>query len=117
MSREYEYIEVVSLEVYTEMSTLLIDLVDTFSQTSIVNRDNIVRGVKSEKKELVWRAAHALKSSSAALGAFKLSKIAAEIESIGKESDWMLLREKVSILISVQESSILELKDYCQRYR
>ncbi len=61
---------------------------------------DIQSGVDEEQSETIWRAAHALKSSSAQLGAKRVAHLAAETEQAGREKDLHAMAERVDHLES-----------------
>ncbi len=63
-------------------SELLIELVDLYIEDSTVRLAEVQGGFQEKDTEIVSRAVHALKSSSANMGAMELSQICADLEGI-----------------------------------
>ncbi len=94
----------------TDDPGLLLELVGLFLQEAPGYVDEIVAGFEGSDLERVRRASHALKSSSANMGASSLSTLARSIESSAKASDLDLLREQSSALGGVYRRTVEELK-------
>lgn len=64
-------------------SELLIELVDLYLEDSAVRMAEAQGGFQDQDPEQVSRAVHALKSSSANMGAIELSQLCANLEAVG----------------------------------
>ena len=64
-------------------SELIVELVDLYIQDSAVRMGEARKGFQSSDNGQVSRAVHALKSSSANMGAMELSELCAELEGLG----------------------------------
>jgi HPt (histidine-containing phosphotransfer) domain-containing protein len=65
----------------TEMPEVLVDLLDTYIEESSGLVSAIQEGIQSGDLDQVLRPAHSLKSSSASIGAMRLSKLSADLET------------------------------------
>jgi HPt (histidine-containing phosphotransfer) domain-containing protein len=65
----------------SEMPEVLVDLLDTYLEESSGLVDTIQKGTNSGDLTIVLRPAHSLKSSSASIGAMRLSKLCADLET------------------------------------
>ena len=63
----------------------ILDLVETFVSEGAVNLEGMVAAASSGDAAAIVRPAHTLKSSSASLGAMRLSAICRSIEAAGRE--------------------------------
>jgi HPt (histidine-containing phosphotransfer) domain-containing protein len=64
----------------------LIELVQTYAAEGAANMDALVAAARARDCDAIVRPAHTLKSTSASLGAMRLSAICREIEAAGRES-------------------------------
>ena len=72
---------------------------------------DIQQGAENEDAEAVWRSAHALKSSSAQLGAQYVAKIAKDIEMAGRADEMDAMSERVDHLESALHTALAALSD------
>jgi HPt (histidine-containing phosphotransfer) domain-containing protein len=63
----------------------IVDLVETYVEEGAANLDGMVAAAAAGDPEAIVRPAHTLKSSSASLGAMRLSAIARSVEEAGRE--------------------------------
>lgn len=68
-------------------SELIVELVDLYLEDSVVRVNEARDGFQASDAEQVSRAVHALKSSSANMGALELSQLCANLESIGTSEE------------------------------
>ena len=65
-------------------AAFIIDLVETYVEEGAANLDGMIAAVAAGDPEAIVRPAHTLKSSSASLGAMRLSAIARSVEEAGR---------------------------------
>jgi HPt (histidine-containing phosphotransfer) domain-containing protein len=63
----------------------IVDLVETYVEEGAANLDGLVAAAAAGDADAIVRPAHTLKSSSASLGAMRLSAIARAVEEAGRE--------------------------------
>ena len=90
---------------------LLLELVGLFLAEAPTYVEDILAGVEGDDLDRVRRASHALKSSSANMGAASLSTLARSIESSAKAADLDLLRDDTSALGGVYRRTVEALED------
>lgn len=74
--------------------------------------ENIKKGLDSSDKELFTRASHTLKSSSANIGAMRLSEMSKELEMMGKNSSFENARELIALTKQEFQQAKLALLKY-----
>ena len=75
----------------------LVELIDTYLEDAAVRLCELRRAFDAADIESLTREAHTLKSSSANVGAMKLSQLAKEIEAAGRAGDMTLVGDKVRL--------------------
>lgn len=82
------------------------DLVQTYLTEGAVNLEGMVAAAAVLDAAAVVRPAHTLKSSSASLGAMRLSGICRAIEEAGRAGDSASLREDVDLARSTWQATV-----------
>lgn len=86
------------------------ELIDAYLEDSPTLIDEMKTALQNNDAASFRRAAHSLKSSSASLGAMRLSEVSKELEMIGKSGDLNQVDGKIEDLIIIFEQVERELK-------
>jgi signal transduction histidine kinase/CheY-like chemotaxis protein len=70
-----------------QSESLIKNIVDLYLLRSPTLLDEIHQGIETNNSKKLFQAAHALKSSSASIGATRVSELAYEIEKLGRENE------------------------------
>ncbi|OQX96639.1 hypothetical protein B6I21_00445 [candidate division KSB1 bacterium 4572_119] len=84
-----------NLKSMDESGDFLVEMINTFFDETSLIIENMRKGLESNDKELFIRSAHSLKSSSANVGAMKLSELGKELEEIGNNGGFKNSSEKI----------------------
>ncbi len=63
---------------------MVVEIIDCYLEDAPILLDETTQAIEQEQAELLQQSAHSMKSSSAAVGATKLSQLCKELESIGR---------------------------------
>lgn len=89
---------------------VLLKIIDAYLENTPVIIEKVRQGIQLGDAETIFQAAHALKSSSASLGANDLADICRQLEAMGKEGNLLSAFEKMDILDFEYESACEALK-------
>jgi HPt (histidine-containing phosphotransfer) domain-containing protein len=89
----------------------ILDLVETYVTEGAVNLEGMHAAASALDAEAIVRPAHTLKSSSASLGAMRLSEICRAIEEAGRAGDAATLREDVDAARSAWDATLAAFTD------
>jgi HPt (histidine-containing phosphotransfer) domain-containing protein len=84
----------------------IVDLVETYVEEGAVNLDEMVAAAAASDPAAIVRPAHTLKSSSASLGAMRLSAIARAIEEAGRAGSADGLADDVALARSAWTATL-----------
>ncbi|EIJ41645.1 signal transduction histidine kinase [Beggiatoa alba B18LD] len=91
---------------------LLLELVETYLRDSQLLVENIQTYPEKQDLNIVERASHSLKSSSASLGAIELSEWCRQIEAHARQAETQALSEKVANLVAEYQQVKLVLERF-----
>lgn len=74
----------------------LVELIETYIEDAVTRLGELRRAFDSADIETVTREAHTLKSSSANVGAMKLSRLAKDVEAAGRSGDLSHVGEQIA---------------------
>ena len=84
----------------------MVDLVETYVAEGSANMDGLLAAATAQDCAAIIRPAHTLKSTSASLGAMRLSAICRAIEEAGRQSHPDTLREDAELARSTWEATL-----------
>jgi signal transduction histidine kinase/DNA-binding response OmpR family regulator len=93
-----------------QANSLIGNIVELYLQKSPALIDDIHHGVRQGDAEQLFRAAHALKSSSANIGAVRVSEVARQLEKLGRENLLEHVHPHLDVLIQNYEQASVMLK-------
>ena len=93
-----------------QANSLIGNIVELYLQKSPALIDDIHHGVRQGDAEQLFRAAHALKSSSANIGAVRVSEVARQLEKLGRENLLEHVHPHLDVLIENYEQASVMLK-------
>ena len=93
-----------------EAPALINNIVELYLQQTPDLIDDIQHGARNGDADRVFRAAHALKSSSANIGAVRVSEIARQLEKLGRHNRVDHVRPHLDTLLESYEQARLDLK-------
>ena len=110
-------IDITALESYKgimgdEYEDFVIDIIDTFIESSPETMAELQIAFNQNDSETLRRAAHSLKSNGKTFGAIKFSRMAFELEQIGKSGDLACVTNELDNLNCEYQQIISELKNY-----
>ena len=89
----------------------IVDLVETYLTEGAANLEDMLAAAAAIDAEAIVRPAHTLKSSSASLGAMRLSTICKAIEEAGRASRTDTLREDVELARTTWDATLAAFSD------
>ena len=93
-----------------QANSLIGNIVELYLQKSPALIEDIHHGVRQGDAEQLFRAAHALKSSSANIGAVRVSEVARQLEKLGRENLLEHVHPHLDVLIQNYEQASVMLK-------
>jgi HPt (histidine-containing phosphotransfer) domain-containing protein len=95
---------------------LIIDLIDTMMESTSELMNNLTEGIREANALRIRDAAHALKSSSAQLGALPFSEVCRDLEQMGKNNQLAEAKTHLVRLMNAYQqmsAALLEWKTAC----
>ena len=104
--------ELARLQQFVGGAAVLLEVIEVFIADAPVRLADLQRAAAEQDAENLWKIAHALKSSSASLGAMQLSALCAQVETLGKANN---LAAAVPLLVEIETEGQRVLADLEKR--